>query len=70
MKKHNTESSKYLGCKQAATYINMSKEWLGDARKSGYGPAFRKLGVAKNAPIRYKKSDLDAYMDSRKVKVA
>ena len=54
----------------AGIYLMVSKEWLADQRKYGYGPVYSKLGEAKNAPIRYEKADLDAYIQAKKVKVA
>lgn len=54
---------RYLTPKQAATYINSSTSTLAKRRIRGIGPLFTRIGRA----IRYRQSDLDAYMASHVV---
>jgi excisionase family DNA binding protein len=47
--------------KEAADYLNIKKGTLEVWAVTGKGPQFMKLGRA----VRYRKIDLDAYMESR-----
>jgi predicted DNA-binding transcriptional regulator AlpA len=55
--------------KEAAIYIGMSRSFLSQDRMNGYragrtqGPIFMKLGRA----IRYRKGDLDAWLDQHRI---
>lgn len=49
---------------QAAQYLGLSKPTLERFRTSGGGPKFAKLG----ASVRYRKCDLDAWLESRLVR--
>ena len=60
---------KQFSTKTAAFYIGMSPDWLVLKREQGLGPSYSKYGSASNAPIRYSKIDLDAYIESTKIKV-
>jgi len=46
---------------EAAEYVRLGKPTLERFRVTGEGPSFCKLGGA----VRYRKSDLDAWLDSR-----
>ncbi len=46
---------------EAARYVRLSKPTLERFRISGDGPAYVKLGGA----VRYRKTDLDAWLESR-----
>ena len=48
----------------AASYVKLSAVTLERLRLTGEGPAFCKLGKA----VRYRKSDLDAWLSSRLVR--
>lgn len=52
-----------LNAKQAAAYLGAAPETLATWRCRGGGPQFIKIG----ASVRYLKSDLDAWMNARKV---
>ncbi|MDB5430332.1 MAG: transcriptional regulator [Caulobacter sp.] len=43
---------------QAATHLGLSRHYLNDARVTGTGPAYVKLG----ALVRYRHADLDAWV--------
>ena len=47
----------------AATYLNVSTQWLESRRQDGSGPLFAKLGRR----IIYRKADLDAFVAQRLV---
>ena len=47
----------------AATYLNVSTQWLESRRQDGSGPPFAKLGRR----IIYRKADLDAFVAQRLV---
>ncbi len=49
----------YLDTRCAAAYLSCSKSFLDQSRVRGDGPKFRKLGHS----VRYKRDDLDAWMD-------
>lgn len=48
----------------AAAYVNLSPPTLARFRLTGEGPVFAKLGGA----VRYRRADLDAWLESRLVK--
>jgi hypothetical protein len=58
-------ATEYLNTPQAATYVNYSEEFLEIARHraDGSGPDYIKQSRA----VRYKRSDLDRWMESRRV---
>jgi hypothetical protein len=51
-------SAEYLTTSQAATYLNVSRQWLEIGRHKGYGPPYVKLARM----VRYSITDLDVYM--------
>ncbi|MFO7877084.1 MAG: helix-turn-helix domain-containing protein [Desulfovermiculus sp.] len=52
-------TSHFLDTKQAAQYLNLKKNTLEIWRLRGGGPDFVKFGRA----VRYRKQDLDAYVE-------
>lgn len=56
-------STDILMTREAAIYVRLSKPTLERYRTSGGGPKFAKLGAA----VRYRKADLDAWLESRLV---
>ena len=58
-------ATEYLNTPQAAAYVNYSEEFLEIARHraDGSGPDYLKMARA----VRYKRSDLDRWMESRRV---
>jgi hypothetical protein len=60
--------AEYLNTNQAATYLNLSPEYLEIARHKadGSGPDYTKLPRA----VRYRRADLDAWMTKQRVKAA
>jgi excisionase family DNA binding protein len=50
-----------MNTKEAAAYVRLGKPTLERFRITGDGPAYVKLGSA----VRYRKSDLDAWLVSR-----
>lgn len=57
------ENLQYLNAKLAAEILCTSPQRLANLRHSGLGPVYSKIGQA----IRYRLSDLETYMDSKKV---
>lgn len=53
-----------LNTTEAADYVRLGKPTLERFRISGAGPIFVKLGGA----VRYRKPDLDAWLESRRVR--
>lgn len=53
-----------LNTREAAQYVRLGKPTLERFRISGEGPVFVKLGGA----VRYQKTDLDAWLESRRVR--
>jgi len=51
---------------QAARYLGVNRQWLAQARMRGESPVFIKYGKSQNSPIRYDKSDLDAWLNDHK----
>ncbi len=55
-------TAEYLTTIQAAAYLGLSRQYLEIARHKGEGMPFVKLSRC----VRYKRSDLDAYMAARR----
>lgn len=53
-----------LNTREAAQYVRLGKPTLERFRISGEGPHYCKLGGA----VRYRKADLDAWLESRRVR--
>jgi excisionase family DNA binding protein len=53
-------NEKYLTASEAASYLRTSRSTLAKRRMNGCGPAFVRIGRA----VRYRLSDLDAWMGS------
>ena len=59
-----------LDTKQAAEYLSVAPQTMNIWRCQGKGPRYVRLGAATRSPIRYKITDLDAYIEACAVKVA
>ena len=59
----------YFTTKEAAVYLNVSKQYLEIARHKKVGPPYLKLGKdkSKRAAIKYSKEDLDTWMEGHRV---
>lgn len=53
-----------LNTREAAAYVRLGKPTMERFRISGAGPVFVKLGGA----VRYRKSDLDSWIETRRVR--
>lgn len=53
-----------LNTREAADYVRLGKPTMERFRISGAGPVFVKLGGA----VRYRKPDLDTWLESRRVR--
>lgn len=53
-----------LNTREAADYVRLGKPTMERFRISGEGPVFVKLGGA----VRYRKSDLDSWIENRRVR--
>ncbi len=51
--------------KEAAALLRVSTDTLEGWRAKRTGPAWVKLGDGKRAPVRYRRSDIDAYLKDR-----
>ncbi|MFF2187276.1 helix-turn-helix transcriptional regulator [Streptomyces sp. NPDC058155] len=47
---------------QLAEELDISPQTLANWRWANTGPRYIKLGTAKNAPIRYRRTDVDAWL--------
>lgn len=65
MKNQESSNPEYLDRKDAADYLGLSPNTLDRWRCEKANLSFYKIGGA----VRYKKTDLDAYAESRKVVV-
>ena len=52
---------------EVATRLKLTEQTLANMRWKGEGPPFIKLGDGRFAPVRYKRSDVDAWLQSRRV---
>ncbi|WP_374411947.1 helix-turn-helix transcriptional regulator [Novosphingobium colocasiae] len=57
--------SDILTTPEAADYLKFKKSTLDAWRVAGTGPKFARLGTGKAAPIRYRRADLDAWLESQ-----
>lgn len=58
----------YLSTQQAAAYTGLSAEWFNKNRAESDDPVpFIKISPTQGGSVRYKRSDLDAWMEARKV---
>ena len=51
----------WLKAREVAAELRVSVGTLANWRYQGIGPKYTKLSEAPNAPVRYKRADLDAY---------
>ena len=51
-----------LDTKAAAYWLRISPETLAKHRCRGTGPRFVRAGAGKQSPVRYRKSDLEAWL--------
>ncbi|NKJ02776.1 helix-turn-helix domain-containing protein [Novosphingobium sp. SG707] len=52
----------------AAEYLSLSTPTLERMRLTGAGPVFAKLTPGNRGPVRYRRSDLDAWVASRLIR--
>jgi predicted DNA-binding transcriptional regulator AlpA len=57
-----TELPELLNTDQAARYVNMSRQAMSDMRHRGQGPRYSKLSAR---AVRYRRSDLDEWIESK-----
>ena len=55
--------SALLTRREAAARLGLSVSWLAKAAMSGGGPRFIKLGKSRQAHVRYRVSDIDAWIE-------
>jgi predicted DNA-binding transcriptional regulator AlpA len=60
--KGGTMAEELFSSLNTSQYMNMSHSWLRRSRVDGNGPPFIKLGRS----VRYRKSDVDAWLDQQK----
>ncbi|WP_236244525.1 AlpA family transcriptional regulator [Streptomyces sp. CC210A] len=60
----------WLKASEVAAQLRVSTGTLSNWRSQGIGPNYTKLTPAQNAPVRYKKSDIDAYLAQQERGVA
>lgn len=59
----------WLKASEVAAELRVSPGTLANWRHQGVGPRYTKLSSAANAPVRYRRADLDAYLSARTVQV-
>lgn len=62
--------SEYLDSKDAAKYLGFSDLTLRQWRSQGRGPSYLKIGTGRGSRIRYRISDLTAWMESHAQQVS
>lgn len=50
---------------QAAAYLETTRATLAKWRSTGAGPKFFSIGEKPNSPVRYRKGDLDDWVEAR-----
>lgn len=55
-----------MNAEDAAQYIGKSKSWMDQKRSQGRGPRFVRIGSS----IRYRRADLDAFLEGSVVETA
>lgn len=60
------QSASLLRTAEAAKYLERSESWLNHLRSKGQGPRFVRLG----ASVRYRRADLDTYLEGSVVETA
>ena len=66
----NTETERPEGLwrtEQAAEYLGVSPAWMKLHRYKKDGPVYVRIGKTSHAAIRYRKQDLDRFIESRTV---
>ena len=63
-----TVCKQYLNTREAAEFLNVSKDFLQALRTRGGGPVYAKYGQGRTAPIRYAVHDLEEWHASQKRK--
>ncbi len=53
----------WLSPRDAATYVGLSRSRLEELRHKGGGPRFHRLGTGRGASIRYRRRDIDAWVE-------
>ena len=59
--------SELLTPKEAAEMLKVSPDTLEGWRAKRTGPPWTKLGDGKRSPVRYRRSDLEAYLKAREM---
>jgi hypothetical protein len=59
------DPDEYLTPAEAAVVVKLTARTLADLRWRGGGPPFRKLGPGPKARVRYRRGDLDDWMQQR-----
>lgn len=54
-----------LNTRAAAAYVGLSHKTLERFRSEGTGPAYVKAGPGRRARVRYRKADLDAWLEQQ-----
>lgn len=55
---------------QVSAWTTLAKQTLANRRHLKLGPAYLKLGVGKSAPARYRRRDVEAWLQSQTIGVA
>lgn len=57
--------STLLNTRAAAAYLGLSPKTIERFRSEGTGPAYVKAGPGRRAAVRYRRADLDAWIESQ-----
>ncbi len=64
MDNSNTNPDRLLTDREVEARFALSVQWLERRRRLGGGPAWIKLGAGRTSPVRYRASDVAAWLDA------
>lgn len=62
-----TVSTDYMTTKEAAAYLGLSPNTLSGWRYLNTGPMYQRLGTSRRAKVRYRRADLEAWLEANTV---
>ncbi|MDI2127943.1 helix-turn-helix transcriptional regulator [Yinghuangia seranimata] len=62
-----TDPDALLTPEQVSEWTQLEEQTLANMRWRKTGPTYLKLGASRGAPVRYRRRDVDAWLDSRVV---
>lgn len=62
-----TDAAPTLTTKEAAEYLGLSPNTLAGWRYMNTGPTYQRLGTSRRAKVRYRRADLDQWLEANTV---